>query len=390
MAKKKTATKKTAAKKTTKKSATKKATATKKKKAPSIMAGSFAAALRKGDTAPGYVVVGEEGFLRTLALEAARNELLGEDAGPSYTEFDGRKTDLAPVLDELRTRSFFGGGSRLVVVQDAGPWGKEGQGFLEEHAEGLVAYFEEAGEGSTLLLVSPKFDKRRRGYKQITGWAPEVVCDPLKDAALSLFVRERAEHWGRPFAKGAEQALLDQLGGQQIGLDALDGEIRKLAGAGEGPVEVGDIRALVAAATSEDSFAIVSAVGRGQLGRALELVDAVFRDGMISFGKREQNEHAIAPILIGTLRWDVQQVLKAQGLLAQGVPSSEALRQLKVWRDKDAFLRRVRGQDRATLGRAYAYLRQADGAIKRSANAHDTVMALVIRLCGLNRVGVNA
>src|SRR6516165_9110745 len=80
------------------------------------------------DVPPVCVLFGDEPLLKREALERIRAAVLPEeDAGLSLTKFDGREVELREVLDELATVSMFGGGRRMVVVEDADEFVSEPQ-----------------------------------------------------------------------------------------------------------------------------------------------------------------------------------------------------------------------------------------------------------------------
>src|SRR5262249_817478 len=71
------------------------------------------------DVPPVCVLFGEEPLLKREALDRIRAAVLpDEDAELSLTKFDGREVELREVLDELATVSMFGGGRRMVAVEE--------------------------------------------------------------------------------------------------------------------------------------------------------------------------------------------------------------------------------------------------------------------------------
>ena len=67
------------------------------------------------------VAFGDEAFLQRQVVVELRNAVLGDegDGDFSLTTFDGDDANLRDVLDELSTVALFGGGKRLVVIEDA-------------------------------------------------------------------------------------------------------------------------------------------------------------------------------------------------------------------------------------------------------------------------------
>lgn len=343
-----------------------------KSKPAGIPALELGAELERGLEASCLLIVGEEDFLRTEALAALR---AASEASAQLTEFDGDRAALSAVLDELRTLSFFGG-KRIAVVRKAG--GKPG--FASEHGEALAAWAE-AKPKATLVLEGAKFNKSTKGVKALYKVATVVDCAPPSERGLLSFLRARAKHWGRPFARNADLALLEQLGGQQVPLAQIDGEVRKLAGAGEGPITAEQVVALATTGSSEASFDLVDCVGQGDLPRALGKLQSMFRDGLVGRGgERTRDESAIAFMLLGLLRWDLGRLLRGRALLEQNAPRHAITDALKVYRQKEAFLARLRRADRASLGRKHALLRAADANLKSSGDPRGTLTDVIVRL----------
>jgi DNA polymerase III delta subunit len=342
--------------------------------------------LAKDDPAPCYLLKGEEDFLRSEGIAAIAERILGPEPGPSLGEFDGAKAQLHEILDELRTLPFFGAGKRVVVVRRAGSQGNKA-GFASEHGQALADYLATPSPSSVLVLAAPKLDGRLKGSKALTKVAQLVDCTPFDEAGLLRFLRLRATHWGREFARGADLAFLERLGGQDIPLSRIDGEVRKLSSAGEGPIQADEVLALTSCGSSEESFGLIDCVGRGDVARTLEKLQVVFRDGLVSRGDRNRDPSGIAFMVLGLLRWDLGRLLRGRAMLDQGWRPQQITKELRVFRDKDRFLARVRRADRATLGRRHDVLRTADAALKRSADPRGTLTDVAIRLARSERAG---
>lgn len=333
--------------------------------------------LAGGPPQPAYLLLGAETFLRNAALATLRDQLLGESPGPSYQEFDGRKCDLAPILDEVRTFPFFGAGRRLVVVTDVGGNG----GFVSKHADGLVAYLAAPTDTSTLVLTADKIDARFKATKALKAACTVVDCGAPDQAGLLAFVRERAKAYGRPFARRADHALIEQLGGQEVALSVIDTEVEKLAGAGSGEITRADIEAICSFGSAEQSFGLIDKISQGNVEGALTLLGRIFRDGLIAQGGSRTREHTgIAMILLPTLRWDLGRLLRAESLLARGRSERDVTKACRVFRDQQTFIRRVRRADKAELRRRHGILRDADVSLRSSQDPFGTMIRVVTAL----------
>ena len=332
-----------------------------------------------------YLLKGEEDFLRAEAIAAISEHVLGPNPGPSLSEFDGAKCELHEVLDELRTLPFFGASAqRVVVVRRAGTRGKQA-GFIGDHGQALAQYLAQPASTSVLGLSAAKVDGRLKASKALTPLVKLVDCGAFDEAGLLRFLRQRATHHGREFARGADLAFLERLGGQDIPLAKIDAEVRKLASAGEGPIPVADVHALTSVGSCEESFGLVDCVGRGDVATTLEKLQVIFRDGLVGRGERTREPTGIAFMLLGLLRWDLGRLLKGRALLDQGWPPMKVAKELRVFRGKDHFVGRLRRADRGLLGRRHRLLRDADAAMKQSADPRGTLTDVVVRLARSER-----
>lgn len=330
------------------------------------------ARLAAAPPAPCYVVAGDEAYLRAEAV-AALTGLPGAEVG----ELEGASASLAAVLDEARTLPFLGQ-RRVVVVRGAAE-------LVAEHADALLTYLAAPPEAGTLVLEAPKLDRRRKGAKALLERVVLVDCEAPDAAGLMAFIRARARAHGGELARGADVALLERLGGHDVALGALDAEVQKLVTAAPGPVTPQRVAALASVGSSEESFALVDCVARGDVGATLGKLQTILRDGLITGTERARDPSAIAFILLGILRWDLGRLLRGRAMLEAGRRSSDVTSELKVYRDKDRFLARLRRASREDLGRRHEWLRQADAALKSGGTAFPVLTTLLVRLARCER-----
>src|SRR5262249_42885656 len=92
---------------------------------------------KKSACAPAVCVLfGDEPLLKRGSLQRLREAVLsGEDADLSIKTFNGNEVELREVLDELATVSMFGGGKRMVVVEEADEFVSANRAALEDYCE---------------------------------------------------------------------------------------------------------------------------------------------------------------------------------------------------------------------------------------------------------------
>ena len=101
----------------------------------------------KHPAAPVCAVYGDESFLKREVIAALRHEVLGVDQDEfSLSVFAGRSgVALREVFDALATASLFGGGRRMVVIDEA-------DDFVSEYRAELEAYVARPARNGVLVL----------------------------------------------------------------------------------------------------------------------------------------------------------------------------------------------------------------------------------------------
>jgi DNA polymerase III subunit delta len=174
------------------------------------------------------VLFGEEPLLKSESLARLRAEVLsGEDGELSFTVFDGDDTEPREVFDELATMSMFGGGRRLVVVENA-------DDFVSKHRQALQDYCEKPRSNSVLVIEVDSWPANTKLFKKVAEIGLAINCNLPKNrfgevdqgAALKwLAARAERQHQVR-LASDAGEMLLEIVGPQ---LGRLDQELAKLA-----------------------------------------------------------------------------------------------------------------------------------------------------------------
>jgi len=178
---------------------------------------------------PVCVLFGDEPLLKREALDRIRSaELPEEDAELSLTKFDGREAELREALDELATVSMFGGGRRMVVVEEADE-------FVSAHRPELEDYCDKPRKVSVLVLVLDSWPATTRLYKKLAQVGLQINCnlprarfgnDVNEDAVLGWLVSRADRQHDARFGEGAAELLVEIVGPQ---LGRLDQELAKLA-----------------------------------------------------------------------------------------------------------------------------------------------------------------
>jgi len=172
------------------------------------------------------VLFGDEPLLarEALALIDAR-VLAGEDAEFSRITFSGEKTanpqvEWRTVVDELSTSALFGGGQRLVIIENA-------DDFVSRSREQLEAYAAKPSSAGVLVLIVRTWPSNTKLYKAIAASGLPIECKIDSEDKLPRWLTLRAEqkHQAKLTADAAERLL--EIIGPELG--RLDQELEKLS-----------------------------------------------------------------------------------------------------------------------------------------------------------------
>ncbi|MHC4404726.1 MAG: DNA polymerase III subunit delta [Planctomycetota bacterium] len=170
---------------------------------------------------PVCVVFGNDSFLKQQALLRIREQVLeGGEADFSLSRFEGRAAELSDVLDELATVAMFGGGRRLVVVEEADELVSQYRAELEE-------YVGRPKSTGVLVLEVRSWPANTRLYRALAQEGLQVDCSSPTAGRLNRWLASWAEqaHGVRIVPSAVE--LLVEMVGPELGL--LDQELAKLA-----------------------------------------------------------------------------------------------------------------------------------------------------------------
>jgi len=170
---------------------------------------------------PVCAVFGDETFLRRQAIIQLRSAVLGDDDGDfSLTTFEGNRTTFRDVHDELSTLAMFGGGRRLVVVEQADK-------FVSTWRAELENYLAKPSRSGVLALDLDSLPSNTRVYKMIAAEGLLIDCRAPTPARLTKWLVDWSKRrHGSQLAPAAAESLAEIVG-PELGL--LDQELAKLA-----------------------------------------------------------------------------------------------------------------------------------------------------------------
>jgi DNA polymerase-3 subunit delta len=246
--------------------------------------------LKQGNVPPVVLLLGPEAYQRRQLKQA----LTASPPPDAIAQHDLSELSLAAVLDDARALSLFSA-DRLLWVVNAEAALPRGKAAAEDESDGegggaagdpsaLAAYVKDPTPGVTIVFEASRFDFEGDDKRKLDRVAKfySAIPDVVELRRLSALEARRegealAAKAGVRFESGSLDLLVESLGGE---IARVAVEIEKLAlFAGDRPVRVEDIAALVPDARASNIFALVNAMGRRDRGRSLEILDTLTREG---------------------------------------------------------------------------------------------------------------
>jgi DNA polymerase III subunit delta len=289
-----------------------------------------------------YTIHGDEPLLAQEAADALR--AAARAAGYSERQVftvSGAHVDWSTVLGAAQSMGLFADQKIIEIRIPSGKPGKDGSLALQQYCERLA-------EGVLTLVHLPRLDRQQQQGAWFQALDAAGVCvrvDPVERHALPSWIAQRLAVQAQrvPDGDAGQQALAFFADRVEGNLLAAHQELQKLAllyPAGELSLE--QIEAAVLDVARFDTFQLAPAVLAGQAGRALRMLDSL---------KAEAE--------------DIRALKRARDALNGGKPLPMALREARVWGDKERVFEALVPQlDDAALSRLVDAASTCDGLAK--------------------------
>ncbi|MFM2449551.1 MAG: hypothetical protein RIS44_2001 [Pseudomonadota bacterium] len=278
---------------------------------------------------PIYTVWGDEPLLAQEAGDLLRvaARKLGYSERQVHT-VAGAHFNWSALLGASQEMSLFSDKQLIEIRIPSGKPGKEGSVALQRYCETL-------SDDVLTVLQLPKLDRQQ----QQSAWfialdqaGVMVRVDPVERKALPTWIAQRLSQQGQHVKGGVEgQQALDFFADRVEGnLLAAHQEVMKLGllyPAGE--LSAADIEAAVLNVARYDVFKLGEAVLAGQVGRALRMLQGL------------QAEGEAAVLVHWTLSEDIRALKRVKDAVAGGQPLPMALRDARVWGNKERLFERI-------------------------------------------------
>jgi DNA polymerase-3 subunit delta len=230
-------------------------------------------ALRKslggGAASPLYLVHGNEQLLAGRAVEMIEHAVTGGDPSAMDREvFGGEEADARSVALSAAAYPMLGS-RRLVIVRDAEKMGDTGP---------LDAYVADPSPTTTLVVVSPKPDFRKKFFQALKERAVVVECKTPYDDRIAGWIEAEVKGAGKSIDPEAAELLRLSVGSS---LAEIANELEKLytyVGAKAG-IDTADVEAVVGVSRQFSIYDLQRALGGLRAGAALGILSRMLDAG---------------------------------------------------------------------------------------------------------------
>jgi DNA polymerase III subunit delta len=291
---------------------------------------------------PVYLLLGDDEERKTRGVERLRNDRATEI-------YDAAETSPEAVVSACNSYSLFGEGP-FVLVRNLDTWNAAQKARILDYLQDpspeadLVMLGEKLGAREKLLAAVKKTGEVH-DFKQPTG------------KALARWAAGYAKKQGLAIPEGVAEELVARCSDDKVRVSR---EVEKLALYADGTATTEDVDALCPPDLQSNIFQFVDALGTGDRGKALELLEALIGTGEPSLR------------IVYMIRRQFRLIARARSLIEEGASRSEIASTLKV----PPFVARkleeqARKMGEVDLERALALVLELEGGLKGGSDLGD-------------------
>lgn len=338
---------------------------------------------------PICVLFGDEPFLKAQALDSLRNAVLGSgDAEFCFRAFEGDDVEPRTLFDELATVALFGGGRRMVIVNEADT-------FVSRYRPELEDYTANPKRTGVLVLEVDTWPATTRLFKQLAETGLQIDCHVPGEEEILAWIRERAQRvYHAAFAAAAAERLLEIVGPQMGRLDQETAKLSLLAApAGESgekknlaPIPLQLIEQSVGGWRAKTAWEMIDAAAAGDARAALVQLDRLILAGENPIGLLAQMASPLRRLAAATRIVRNTQAEGRKPQIRQALEEAGVSKWPKAMDKAEAQLRQLGVRRAAKL---YDWLLEADLALKGSSSSPDRARLMLETLIVRMKRGAN-
>ena len=217
--------------------------------------------LKSGQLKQGYLLYGEEVYLKKQYRERLTKALLPEGDTMNFARYEGKGVDVKEVIDLSETMPFFAN-RRLIVFENTG--------FFKSAGAELADYIKEMPDTTYYLFVESEVDKRSKLYKSVQAKGRAVELGVQDEGTLKRWIAGKMRDEKKQIS---EQSIVYFLGKVGTDMENITKELEKLFcyTLDRETITREDVDAVCVTQISNHIFDMVNAVTEKKQRRALEL-----------------------------------------------------------------------------------------------------------------------
>ncbi len=220
---------------------------------------------------PGYIIMGDDEYLKRFAKESLLATIPKEERMFSYIPMDlegANKTDIGSVIAAADTYSMFGANSMKMI--DVQPFSRD---LTKDEVKRLSEYFDNPSEDAFIL-----FEGAEKAEDALVGLCEEINCNKCNDMDLYIFVDKRRAKMGYKMDSQLEKDLI-KLCSNDFG--RVVGELEKLMLFAYDTKEITRemLDLLVPANLDMQVYELTNELSKGENGKAIDILNKLLTRG---------------------------------------------------------------------------------------------------------------
>ncbi len=223
---------------------------------------------------PVYLLAGTEQFLKEETLSEIKSTFLDKESCDfNFNLFYAGSASAEKILECAWTTPFLGR-KRLVLVYQV-------EDFSASEKQLILSYVRRPSRHTLLVLETHQTNLRQDFFNEICQYARVIFSMPLKDNQLFSWIKAQVKAKGKTIEEKAQQVLVDNLGNNlKLLSNSLDNLILYI---GESKtIRAGDVESLVGRDLNTSAFELFDAIIVRNKTRALQILDALVKEGINS------------------------------------------------------------------------------------------------------------
>ena len=221
---------------------------------------------------PVYLLAGTEQFLKEETLARIKSAFLDKESGDfNFNVFSADSASAEKILECASTAPFLGR-KRVVLVRRI-------EDFSAVDEKFILSYVRTPNRLTLLVLETSQSNLNQDFFAEICKYARVILCKPLKENQLYVWLKAQVEAKGKKIEQKALQLLIDNLGNNLQALTCSLDNLILYIGERE-TIVLSDVEKLVGRDVTASAFELFDAVIIRDKEKSFQILDSLWKDGV--------------------------------------------------------------------------------------------------------------